>query len=44
LIAISEDKTDEDEMSEESLESFVYIALTSTARSTSSPMPLHLEL
>jgi E3 ubiquitin-protein ligase UBR1 len=33
LIAISEDKTDEDEMSEESLESFVYIALTSTARS-----------
>ncbi|TVY57083.1 E3 ubiquitin-protein ligase ubr11 [Lachnellula cervina] len=33
LIAISEDKTDEDEMSEESLQSFVYIALTSTARS-----------
>lgn len=33
LIAISEDKTDEDEMSEESLQSFVYISLTSTARS-----------
>ena len=33
LIAIAEDKTDEDEMSEESLQSFVYIALTSTARS-----------
>lgn len=33
LIAVSEDRTDEDEMSEESLESFVYIALTSHARS-----------
>ncbi|PQE29266.1 E3 ubiquitin- ligase ubr1 protein [Rutstroemia sp. NJR-2017a BBW] len=33
LIAIAEDKTDEDEMSEESLQSFIYIALTSTARS-----------
>lgn len=33
LIAISEDKTDEDDMSEESLQSFVYIALTRTARS-----------
>lgn len=33
LIAIAEDKTDEDEMSEESLDSFVYIALTKTARS-----------
>lgn len=33
LIAISEDKTEEDEMSEESLQSFVYIALTRTARS-----------
>ncbi|TAQ84978.1 hypothetical protein B7494_g6686, partial [Chlorociboria aeruginascens] len=33
LIAISEDNTDEDEMSEESLQSFVYIALTSHARS-----------
>jgi E3 ubiquitin-protein ligase UBR1 len=37
LIAISEDKTDEDEMSEESLQSFVYIALTSTARSNFLP-------
>jgi len=33
LIAISEDKTDEDEMSEDSLQSFVYIALTRNARS-----------
>jgi E3 ubiquitin-protein ligase UBR1 len=33
LIAIAEDKTDEEEMSEESLDSFVYIALTKTARS-----------
>lgn len=33
LIAISEDKTDEEEMSEESLDSFVYLALTKTARS-----------
>jgi E3 ubiquitin-protein ligase UBR1 len=37
LIAIAEDKTDEDEMSEESLQSFVYIALTSTARSNFLP-------
>ncbi|RAL59660.1 hypothetical protein DID88_000293 [Monilinia fructigena] len=37
LVAISEDRTDEDEMSEESLESFVYIALTSNARSNFSP-------
>lgn len=37
LIAIHEDKTDEDEMSEESLQSFVYIALTSTARSNFLP-------
>ncbi|ESZ90830.1 hypothetical protein SBOR_8775 [Sclerotinia borealis F-4128] len=37
LIAISEDRTDEDEMSEESLESFVYIALTSNARSNFLP-------
>ncbi|KAK6610541.1 hypothetical protein H4I96_02139 [Botrytis cinerea] len=37
LIAVSEDRTDEDEMSEESLESFVYIALTSNARSNFSP-------
>jgi E3 ubiquitin-protein ligase UBR1 len=37
LIAISEDKTDEEEMSEESLQSFVYIALTSTARSNFMP-------
>ncbi|RDL34795.1 ClpS-like protein [Venustampulla echinocandica] len=37
LIAIAEDKTDEDEMSEESLQSFVYIALTSTARSNFIP-------
>lgn len=33
LIAISEDKTEEDEMSEKSLQSFVYIALTRNARS-----------
>jgi len=33
LIAISEDKTDEDDMSEESLQSFVYIALSRPARS-----------
>jgi E3 ubiquitin-protein ligase UBR1 len=33
LIAILEDKTDEDEMSEDSLQSFVYIALTSPGRS-----------
>jgi E3 ubiquitin-protein ligase UBR1 len=33
LIAVSEDKMDEDEISEESRESFVYIALTSTGRS-----------
>lgn len=33
LIAIAEDKTAEDEMSEESLQSFVYIALTRNARS-----------
>lgn len=32
LIAIAEDKTDEDEMSEESLQSFVYIALNAPAR------------
>ncbi|KAI9646493.1 E3 ubiquitin-protein ligase ubr1 [Ciborinia camelliae] len=37
LIAISEDRTDEDEMSEESLESFIYIALTCNARSNFSP-------
>ncbi|KAF7926095.1 uncharacterized protein EAE97_010395 [Botrytis byssoidea] len=37
LIAVSEDRTDEDEMSEESLESFVYIALTSNARSNFLP-------
>jgi E3 ubiquitin-protein ligase UBR1 len=37
LIAISEDRTDEDEMSEESLQSFVYIALTSQARSNFLP-------
>ncbi|CAG8956763.1 hypothetical protein HYFRA_00011152 [Hymenoscyphus fraxineus] len=37
LIAIHEDNTDEDEMSEESLQSFVYIALTSTARSNFLP-------
>jgi len=37
LIAISEDRTDEDEMSEESLQSFVYIALTSPARSNFMP-------
>ncbi|KAF7875301.1 hypothetical protein EAF04_002473 [Stromatinia cepivora] len=37
LIAVSEDETDEDEMSEESLESFIYIALTSNARSNFSP-------
>lgn len=33
LIAIAEDQTDEEEMSEESLQSFVYIALNSPARS-----------
>ena len=33
LIAISEDKTDEEEMSEESLDSFVYLALNQPARS-----------
>jgi E3 ubiquitin-protein ligase UBR1 len=33
LIAIAEDKTEEDEMSEESLDSFVYISLTRNARS-----------
>jgi E3 ubiquitin-protein ligase UBR1 len=33
LIAIAEDKMEEDEMSEESLQSFVYIALTRPARS-----------
>lgn len=32
LIAIAEDRSDEDEMSEESLESFVYIALNAPAR------------
>ncbi|KAE8441448.1 hypothetical protein EG329_004941 [Mollisiaceae sp. DMI_Dod_QoI] len=32
LIAVAEDRTDEDEMSEESLQSFVYIALTAPAR------------
>jgi E3 ubiquitin-protein ligase UBR1 len=37
LIAVSEDKTDEDEMSEESLQSFVYVALTSTGRSNFLP-------
>ncbi|KAH7419755.1 hypothetical protein BKA64DRAFT_24749 [Cadophora sp. MPI-SDFR-AT-0126] len=37
LIAISEDTTDEDEMSEESLQSFVYIALTQPARSNFLP-------
>ncbi|KAL2060184.1 hypothetical protein VTL71DRAFT_9579 [Oculimacula yallundae] len=37
LIAIAEDKTDEDEMSEESLQSFVYIALTQQARSNFLP-------
>ncbi|KAG9237492.1 hypothetical protein BJ875DRAFT_369880 [Amylocarpus encephaloides] len=37
LIAIAEDKTDEDEMSEESLQSFVYIALNSPARSNFLP-------
>ena len=37
LIAISEDKMDEDDMTEESMRSFVYIALTSTARTPSSP-------
>jgi E3 ubiquitin-protein ligase UBR1 len=37
LIAILEDKTDEDEMSEDSLQSFVYIALTSPARSNFLP-------
>jgi len=38
LIAISEDKTDENEMTEESMQSFVYIALTSTARTPSTPI------
>lgn len=33
LIAILEDKTDDDEMTEESLKSFVYIALTRSGRS-----------
>lgn len=37
LIAIAEDKTDEDEMSEASLQSFVYMALTSTAKSNFIP-------
>lgn len=37
LIAVSEDKTDEDDMSEESLQSFIYIALTSTGRSNFLP-------
>ncbi|OWP04931.1 hypothetical protein B2J93_6977 [Marssonina coronariae] len=37
LIAIAEDGTDEDEMSEVSLQSFVYIALTSQARSNFLP-------
>ncbi|CZT47197.1 related to ubiquitin--protein ligase [Rhynchosporium secalis] len=37
LIAISEDRTDEDEMSEESLQSFVYISLTQPARSNFLP-------
>ncbi|KAH8603008.1 hypothetical protein B0O99DRAFT_560783 [Bisporella sp. PMI_857] len=36
LLAIVEDKTEEDEMSEESLQSFVYIALTKAARTPSS--------
>jgi E3 ubiquitin-protein ligase UBR1 len=37
LIAIHEDKTDEDEMTEESLKSFVFIALTRTGRSNFMP-------
>ncbi|KIN04673.1 hypothetical protein OIDMADRAFT_156853 [Oidiodendron maius Zn] len=37
LIAIAEDQTDEDEMSETSLQSFVYTALASTARSNFIP-------
>ncbi|KAH7364695.1 hypothetical protein BKA65DRAFT_491879 [Rhexocercosporidium sp. MPI-PUGE-AT-0058] len=37
LIAIAEDRADEDEMSEESLQSFVYIALTQPARSNFLP-------
>ena len=37
LIAVSEDKTNEEDMSEESLQSFVYIALTSTGRSNFLP-------
>lgn len=37
LIAVSEDKTGEDEMSEESLESFVYMAMTKKARSNFLP-------
>jgi E3 ubiquitin-protein ligase UBR1 len=37
LLAVAEDKIGEDEMSEESLQSFVYIALTSTARSNFMP-------
>ena len=37
LIAIAEDKTEEDEMSEESLQSFVYTALTRNARSNFMP-------
>ncbi|KAJ5038651.1 uncharacterized protein L3040_006331 [Drepanopeziza brunnea f. sp. 'multigermtubi'] len=37
LIAIAEDQTDEEEMSEESLESFIYIALNTPARSNFLP-------
>ncbi|KAH8647589.1 hypothetical protein BGZ60DRAFT_391131 [Tricladium varicosporioides] len=37
LIAIAEDQTDEEDMTEESLQSFIYIALTSTARSNFLP-------
>ena len=37
LIAIAEDKTEEEEMSEESLQSFVYMALTSNGRSNFMP-------
>lgn len=37
LIAIAEDKTNEDEMSDASLQSFVHIALTSTAKSNFIP-------
>ena len=37
LIAIAEDKTDEDEMSDTPLQSFVYMALTSTTKSNGVP-------